>query len=446
MGYVTVGWLVTIIAGILSVTLPRKWALMPILTVSLCLPPAEQFIVADLHFPFTRILLLFGFVRIFFDPQSWRERLGTIDKAMIAWIVAAIVTYTLLWQTPGAFVNRLGLAFDALGTYFLVKTLVWDVADIRRIVKMLAIISFVLAISMLVERVTSRNVLSVFGGVPLVTEIREGRLRCQGPFLHPIMAGSFGAALFPLALSLYWGSAKNRIWGIIGAISTTIIAITSSSSGPVFGYLAAIIGFCAWPLRRRMRAIRWGILVTLVTLHIVMKAPVWSLIGRVRIFSGSTSYHREVLIDLFMSHLSQWWLLGTKSTAGWTAWFLVPHDITNQFLRVGADGGVFTMILFITVIAFCFRELGRVRRTFDDAGVQRLSWALGVSLFVNVVCFLGCSYWDQVIVLWYTLLALVSRLSTLSPVRSASVATSRVMPARMTWEEGFPTPRSASLF
>ena len=108
MGYEQITWGSTLIAGILIIALPRKWALAPLFVMTFFIPPVEQIIVGGLHFPMTRILILFGWVRVCMRRQDRNgSGLNTIDKAMILWVVFAICTYTLLWQTSDAFVNRL---------------------------------------------------------------------------------------------------------------------------------------------------------------------------------------------------------------------------------------------------------------------------------------------------------------------------------------------------
>ncbi len=59
-----------------------------------------------------------------------------------------------------------------------------------------------LVAAMLYEKATGRNVFAVLGGVSEMTLIREGKLRAQGAFQHPILAGTFGATVLPLMVGL----------------------------------------------------------------------------------------------------------------------------------------------------------------------------------------------------------------------------------------------------
>jgi len=159
-------------------------------------------------------------------------------------------------------------------------------------------------------------------------------------------------------------------------------------------------------VRKSMRAIRWGIVLLLVALHIVMKGPVWSLIEKIDISGGSSSYHRYMLIDQCIRHFGDWWLLGVKDTSvwGWDMW-----DTANQYVGTCDNSGLLPFILFVAVLVYGFKYLGRARRVAaTDKKSALFIWAIGSALFANVVAFVGISYFDQTMVAWYALLAMIS--------------------------------------
>ncbi|HEY2934572.1 MAG TPA: hypothetical protein VGK99_22780 [Acidobacteriota bacterium] len=411
----------TVAMGALMLLLPRRLALVPIVVITCYMTLGQRVLVAGLDFTMIRIMIVFGWIRLIVRGEISAIRLGAIAKVVIWWVVSSILTYTLLWQTSEALINRLGLAFNALGLYFLFQLLIRDSKDIERALKLLAILIVPLAIAMLIEKTTGTNAFAAFGGVSETTVVRDGRLRCQGPFTHPILAGTFGATLAPLFVGLLW---SRRFIGAIGIISATIITLTSSSSGPVMAYLFGMLCLAMWPLQRHMRAIRWGLLFTVIALHLVMKVPVWFLIARVGAFAASTGWHRAFLIDRAIAHLDEWWLIGTKSTAQWGGNLF---DVTNQYILEGVDGGLPTMILFIAIIALSFRNLGRALAVIKDELIHErlLLWAMGASLFAHVTSFLSVSYFDQIVVIWYLLLAIISIATrTLSLQYSSAQATS----------------------
>ena len=401
----------TILMAILILVLPRRYAIAPLIAIAILIPLQQRIVIGSLDFMMMRIMILSGWIRIILRSEFRSINLNSIDRVFVLWVIASIVSYTLLWQTSGAFVNRLGLAFNALGMYFLCRFLFLDFSDIERVIKTLVVVSVLVAVCMLAERATGRNALSVFGGVPEFTIIRGGLLRCQGAFAHAIVAGTFGATLLPLFVSLWSGGGRDKKLAVAGGVAATVITVTSSSSGPILSYVAGLVGLYVWRIQSRVRVLVWGGIFGVIGLHMVMKAPVWALLARVTVLGASTGYHRYILIDQFIKHFDEWWLFGTKFTS---TWGFGLWDITNHYVQIGISGGLMTLILFIAIIVFSFRGLGRaIQTTKDDPGRRRLAWGLGAALFAHVVTFVGISYWDQMILIWYLLLAMISTVTGL---------------------------------
>jgi hypothetical protein len=395
----------TLVLGLLILGLRPKLTLAPLLLGAVCLPFGVSVTVGPFHFFMLRLLVLFGWLRVLKGVRYKLGKLQALDVLVMLFVVSELLVYTVLWQTTSAIVGRLGLAFDAIGLYFVFRRLLKDAIQPVRTVKVLAIIAVVIAVCVVIEHVAVRNPFSVFGGVSPIPEIRGGRIRCQGPFAHSILAGTFGATLFPAVVSLWWrpGSA---IWAVIGGAASVIIVLSSSSSGPILTLIAALAGLFMWPLRTYMRLIRWLAGAALISLQLIMNGPVWALIGKAAVFGSSSSDHRYELVDHFIRHADQWWLLGIKSTTQW-GWGM--QDISNNYVRVGVDGGALSLLLFISIIVVSFKVLGRkLHAAKHIVATQRLIWGLGVSLFSHMIAFLGVSYWDQSIVIWYLLLALIA--------------------------------------
>jgi hypothetical protein len=155
-----------------------------------------------------------------------------------------------------------------------------------------------------------------------------------------------------------------------------------------------------------MRRVRWGIVFGLIALQLVMKAPVWFAIAHIDLVGGSSSWHRAALVDQFIRHFSDWWLLGIRETAswGWDMW-----DTQNQYVSVGQSGGLIAFILFIAVISRSFGKLGDARKVVaGDREREWFLWFLGAALFAHVVAFFGVNYFDQTRVAWFISLAMIS--------------------------------------
>lgn len=393
-----------LVSGFLMIFLPRRAAMVPLLFAVVFIPLQQRIIVFTLDFFILRILVLFGWMRVLMRSEYQEFRFNRIDKIMILWVISSVAMYTLLWRTPGAFVNRLGVSFDIIGVYFLTRFLVRDIDDIIWVIKTLAIVSIPVSLAMVIEKQTGRNFFSIFGGVPEFTIIRDGKMRCQGAFAHSITAGSFSASLLPLFVAARKLGGRSILM-YIGIFSASLITLSTSSSGPALAYLAGILGVFLWRFRDKMRTIRWGLAFTLIGLHIVMEAPVWALIARVKIFGASSAYHRFNLFDQFVNRFGEWWLFGVRSTASWGHYLF---DVTNHFVRIGVDGGLLTLAIFIAILAYCFQSVGRgVKSGIFEPGKDKIVWALGAGLFVHIISFFGVSYFDQIRVILYLTLAMI---------------------------------------
>lgn len=396
-----------LMAGFCLLVLPRRYALASVILFGFLVPMNQRVVILGLDWFVLRILILFGWVRLLSRGEFRSMAFSAMDRLVLLWVAVMVLSYTLLWQTFGAFINRLGFAFNVVGIYFLGRTLVRNLDDLEILAKWLSRTAMIVAVFMLVEYSTQKNFFSIFGGVPVETILRDGKLRCQGPFGHPIMAGTFGATLLPLFWSLWWwGGESGKRFAVLGGLASTLITLTSSSSGPLLTYVAGVTGLLLWPLRKRVRTICWGLVLMILGLHIVMKAPVWALLWRVKVLSASTSYHRFVLFDQFVKRFDEWWIIGTKSTSDWGDHLF---DVTNQYVRFGVDGGIVGLTLFVLILFLCIKGLGGAfRRCGDDARLSRLIWGLGVCLFAHVVSFWGVSYWDQMILDFYFSIAAIS--------------------------------------
>jgi hypothetical protein len=292
-------------------------------------------------------------------------------------------------------------------TRFLVRT--WR--DVDRLALSAILVAIPSALIFLNESQTGRNLFASFGGVPAITDMREGKLRCSGAFGNSILAGCFWASLMPLMAARGFQQGANRWLAGIGVACAMVVVITCSSSTPIMGILFGVIGTAFYPWRFRLRWVRRGILLTLVTLHLVMKAPVWHLISRIDVVGGSTGYHRFSLIDNFIRRFGEWWLLGTDSTGHW-AWGL--HDVANQFVAQGVRGGLVAFVLFIAVIALAFRQTGQtLRRERHNRARSAYSFALGISVLMHTAMFFGVFYFGQIQVILYGTLGVIASLSAL---------------------------------
>lgn len=432
--------LLILVAGVLICVLPRKQAMVAFLVASILIPMDQVLLLGGVHFPMLRLLVLFGAVRIFRDRKTSQFKIFSGGLNKIDWSVILFTAFTaingiLLFRESGAVVFQLGNLYTTFGIYFLLRFLIRDDDDILLMIRTLAYIAAFIAVIMAWEITTGHNPYAILGGARAASYAtlmeRDDRFRALGCFGHPILAGTFGAILIPLFVLLWRKGKKDRVLAGVGIAASTVIVLTSNSSTPVLAYAAGMLAIFLWPIRRWMRAIRWGIVILLVSLHLVMKAPVWHLISRIDISGGSSGYHRYMLVDQCIRHFSDWWLIGVKSTYdwGWDMW-----DTANQYVGTCDASGLLPFLLFLATIVYGFKFLGNARKKAPDKKKRLFLWSLGASLFANVVAFFGISYWDQTQVVWYGLLAAISAAVV---IRSDSP---KVSLKGTNWEDGQPQP------
>jgi hypothetical protein len=407
--------LVAVLAmGTLMLIVRRRHATLPMIVIACFVSSAQRVVIAGADFTMLRLLVLVGAVRILARNECRGLRWNRLDTVVVAWALTGAVL-PVFRVGPSILMNRAGYLYDAVGLYFLFRVLIRDWDDVRAAVRSLMWCSVPAAGFILLEWQTGHNVFSIFGGVPEITSVRDGRIRCQGAFEHPILAGAFFATLLPLAAAYGWQHRHSRLLALASCSACLVIVVASSSATPITAVAAAGVGAAAFPLRYRMRWIFWGIVLAAVGLHLLMFAPVWHLITRLSIVAGNSSWHRFALIDGAIQHLDEWWLIG--SDMGTAHWGHFTFDVTNYYIILGQDGGLLLLALFLLVIATAFREVGRTWRRFvGDRPVLMLAWGLGVALWVHVVNFIGISYFGQIWVAWYLLLGMIGSTVSCRPV------------------------------
>ena len=384
----------------LILLLPRRFVIVPLLMASLLIPVGQNIVLGGQHFLAIRILTLTGLLRL---APAKRTPWEPIDKLFAAWALLRATAFCLLFLDAGAVFNQVAFLLDYVGGFFVLRHLLQGRDDVRRAIRTLALIALVLAACMANEKLTAVNVFGYLTGSTEVT-IRDGALRAQGPFAHALLAGSFGATLLPLFAWL-WVDGKARVLALAGFGGATVVTLTSASSTPVLAYAAGILGILLWPVRNHLRILRWSFAFLLTAGHLAMKAPIWFLIARIDLVGGSSGFHRAMLIDQFIRHFFDWWLIGTNSNGswGWDMW-----DTCNQFVTEGYTGGFATFLCFLALLRLCFRKLAAARRACSaHSAAEWQFWLLGVAFFAHVVAFFGIVYFDQTRMAWLTLLAIV---------------------------------------
>lgn len=389
---------IVLAACILVFALPRRLAVLPMVVVAVLVPYPQRLMLGPIGFDMMRLVLISAVLRLASRGEFSSLQLNRLDKAFLAW--AAVMFLLPLLIDPGGIVRQFGFAIDNALEYVVLRCLILDDKDVKPVAQGLVLLSIIVCLGMLVERKTMKNWFYLLGATSGVI-MREGSIRATAGFNHPILAGTFGAILFPLAWMLWSSERRDKVLAIIGMGTGLLITLASKSSGPLYAFLSGLFAIGLWRFRQHIGKVRNALWIALILAQLLMDAPVYALLFRVPnalgLVSGSTSYHRYELIDLALHHFWEWCLVGVslEQVAHW-AWGI--NDVTNQFLAVAFDSGIVGLCLYVTILVRGFSMTGRIaKRTFPaDANPQlaRYGWGLGCVLLVHVMSFFGVSYFS----------------------------------------------------
>jgi hypothetical protein len=402
----------TLLTVVLTLLLPRKYLFIPVMGIAILTPFGAQLFFGGFHFFPVRILALVGMGRLLLGKLVWHKSVfaagvAAFDKIFIGWAVCRGVALMLLHPETGAIVNQVAFWVDTLGLYILFRHAIRDLSDIVRGIKVTAVLVAILAACMVYEHRSHFNVFNLISTNYVTPVTREGDIRAQASFGVSITAGTFAATAIPLFFWL-WKSGQARTLAMAGFVAALAGTYCSKSSTPATAALGAFLGLSLWPIRAHMRKVRWGIVLTLVALALVMKAPIFYIIAKVD-FVGGHGWDRAFLVEQFAHHFFDWWLIGTDQNANWgySTW-----DRCNQYIAEAASGGLITLVLFIALLSRAFGIAGRLRKR-SSGNRAWLAWCMGSALLAHVIAFQGVSYWDQMRVPWLLFVAVFPLLDRL---------------------------------
>jgi hypothetical protein len=396
MNIIAITFLILAAGGLLA--LPRRWASLPLICGACYMTAGEQLLIGPFHFTVLRLLILAGVIRIISRDEKLEGGLKGLDKVAIAW--GAWLLCSSFFHAPfgDALVYRLGEAYNALGFYFLIRFFCQSKEDILQVIKITAIILAPLALEMINEKLTGKDLFSIFGGVSEQVLVRNGKIRAIGPFGHSILAGTVGGVCAPLIIGIW---AQRPKAAKIGLMACLCMIFACASTGPIMTLMAGLFALMIWRWRNLIRPMLISAVIGYFCLGLVMKDPPYYLMARIDLTGSSTGYHRSALIQSALSHLDEWWLAGTDQTRHWMPYGVAANesnsDITNHYLNYGVWGGLPLTILFISMLFIGFRYVHGSLLLQSEAprAEQFMIWALGAGLFAHAVTCISVSYFDQ---------------------------------------------------
>jgi hypothetical protein len=207
----------------------------------------------------------------------------------------------------------------------------------------------------------------------------------------------------PIIGMALFGSRKWRPLAVAGVVSALLIVVCCSSSTPVMMVVVIIVAGAAYFIRSVVPAITTITALLIAIKHIAGNTPAWHLISRIDLVGGSTGWHRYFLIDQAVKRLSEWWLVGTRSTAHWGRGLF---DVTNQYIFEGVQGGALVMVLYTLILVLALKRLIPPRSsTNEDARSRIWRWCLGCALVSHAAAFFAVAYFGPVLIIYWSTIA-----------------------------------------
>jgi hypothetical protein len=410
------GYFVLALASILLLLVSRHLVVTVFLAAVIVLSACPGLMIGGLNIYAVRVLILAGLVRALARPSE-RPAIFPVatDWILVLFVVAALFASVFHHSIQKTFIANAGTASDAFFSYVLFRRWITSLDDAVWYLKSLLIILIPVAVLMLFQYATDRNLFSYLGGVLTKAELRNGLVRANGPFRSALIAGTEAAVCLPICIA-FWRSGKKseRLLAKAGLFASVAIPFTATASGPLMTLGFGIVAMVVWKQRSRLRLILRLSLVALIVLHLVMKAPVWYLMAHIDLSGGSNGWFRARLIDAAIDHFREWWLGGTDFTKDWmptgVTWSEDNSDICNHYILMGVVGGLPLMVIFIAIIASCFRHLRRAFQTLPDAMFRNkfIVWSLGAMLFAHAATMFTIDYYEaSSVALLYSLFAVI---------------------------------------
>ena len=393
----------------------RPQMIWPVLFLCCFVSPAQRIVIGGIDFSFLRILMSIAMVHLALSGAWATYKAHLIDKLFVLSACIPVVLCLARGQT-NMLMFHIGAGGDIVFCYFFARLTIKSLEDIRYFATAAAVISVPVACMFLIENLTQRNPFAVFGGVQEITRMRSGKLRCQGSFSHPIIAGLWWVTLLPIIVSLWWSRFKSPVCGILAVVGGTCafaIILFANSSTSTSTVLLLIIMVLLYGVRKSFGYLAWFVLGTCIFLHVISQSGLHHLLfARFSVVTGGTGYHRFRLYDAALDQFGSWFLIGQSSTRDW-GWHL--EDVTSELVSTALYGGLLGLILYVTFLTWGVRTAWNV--VLQSEHNQRLrftAYAIGMSMLALSVNGLGVSYFGQADFLFPYLLGLIPALQRLS--------------------------------
>jgi len=410
---VTTGYMALISCLSFSIFLfPFNRVIVPIVVATCFMPADIAVILGPFHLYPIRILAFLSVVKLVVSGPNAAVRITKIDKLFIFYNLAGAVIYVIASKDSGqALIFQSGQLVDSLMIYYVFRKVITGTSSIMGICAVFKVCVIILLPFVIFEFFTANNLFSFLGRSGI--SVRAGEIRAAATFSHPILLGSFGAALLPMLWALYKVDRnKSTLFSVLICV---FFVFSCNSSGPIVALISSVFFLAFFRWRRYGNILFYLMLFVSTIIHFVRESPIWHFIYvRVRIKPSSTGYHRYLLFDAAVKEIKEWWLLGYGDQGPqwhikyWPWTHATFTDVTNHYLLIGVRGGLLALLPFIILCYNAIKYLALASIGASSDNDQWLWWGNAVTMIVHCISFLSVAYFGQITMFLYITIAISS--------------------------------------
>jgi hypothetical protein len=361
------------------------------LSVGLVLTPGR---IGILLFLLPALAVLFGGKRRFLLPDL-------LVAAAALWIVGDVSYVSGFGAAMGA---PGGESLELLGGYLIARAYVFGPAARERYIRILATVSSVLIVFAVVEQGTGRLIVrdfySALVGAPSAMSQaihRNGLLRADATFEHPILFGTFCSLLFPVLLFWTRTGAKRVLFAGL-CLAGVIASITSVA---LLGFLIAF-GLYAYNHMLRRFAGRWKVLWTLVCIGVVAvygatNDPLGWLITHLT-YDPESGYFRFLIWQAAIPYVVAAPLTGYAYTPFNNA--ILDTTVDSVWLVTTLRYGFPAVVLLLLASISACLPIRKSLRDAVDPETAAMATAFSIVLVMFAVDGLTVHYWNFLWIFW----------------------------------------------
>jgi O-Antigen ligase len=408
--------LAALVLGFAALTAPRHLTLLAIPAMVL-VPPTVRIPSLGAGLTPLRLIVAVSIIgwlangpRTIRMPSAYRF-FGTVFSVYVLLLAS---TYSFSSVTRGV-----GYSIESLAIAWLAWRSIRDRRDLFGLVDLLMVVMIVAALLAVYETIVGHFLLPADEPLFFHAPFRDGQIRAQGVFPHPLVLGAALAVMLPVSISRSLSTAGwRRLLSASAALLYALTLILISGRGPWIGAAVAVVALAALTQGSRRRTILTAILVCAAAVAVsplegrvetLLKSVVSNETGQETVKSVR---YRKTLLTASLSY-AKGHPFGTGPgreeaahlTGSLEAGTHLTDSIDNAYAKYAVELGPVGLLLFIFLIGSVANCVWRARKVQDkELGLLASGILAGEIAMLVVSATVATFSWQQLAALYWLLI------------------------------------------